>query len=423
METVDRLHIDMYDMLICLTHAGDLISPEVSNHHQQVAYLAFRIGEQLDLSTEQKKNLMLAGLLHDVGAFSLDERLLLIENEPPSANDHAFRGARLLETFMPLNAAAQIIRYHHIPWENGRGETFNGNKISHLSHLLHLADRIAVSIDSGRNIMDQIKEIEEKILAEKNILFRPEQVDAFLKISTNEYIWLDTVYKTLLYILPDIVVFNTFELDLDEIIELTKIFANIIDFRNPFTSNHSASVAKISEMLAELAGFSRNECKMIYIAGNLHDFGKLAVNNNILDKPGTLDECERNVIRSHSFYTYRLLQAIKGFETINMWAAFHHEKLNGEGYPFHLSGDSISLGSRIIAVADIFAAITEDRPYRKGMALNEAIKIMDSMVEDGSICPYVVSILKDNIGLINEIRREISAQSTARYEYIMKPAE
>jgi response regulator RpfG family c-di-GMP phosphodiesterase len=183
----------MYDLLICLTNAGDLISHEVADHHQQVAYLAFRIGEQLNLPPEQKKNLLLAGLLHDVGAFALDERLSLIENEPPSANDHAFRGARLLESFPPLAAAADIIRYHHLPWRNGEGRTFGGNEISKLSHILHLADRVAVSINRDVHVLDQVESIKEKIQSERDTVFMPEAVDAFIDISANEYIWLDTV--------------------------------------------------------------------------------------------------------------------------------------------------------------------------------------------------------------------------------------
>jgi response regulator RpfG family c-di-GMP phosphodiesterase len=174
----------MYDLLICLTNAGDLISHEVSNHHQQVAYLAFRIGEQLDLPLEQKKNLMLAGLLHDVGAFSHDERLTLIENEPPTANDHAFRGARLLESFSPLAGAAEIIRHHHIPWNDGEGRAFHGGSVSYLSHVLHLADRVAVSIDKNQNVIGQINGIRESILKQKNTNFMPELVDAFMQIST-----------------------------------------------------------------------------------------------------------------------------------------------------------------------------------------------------------------------------------------------
>jgi len=410
-------------MLICLTNAGDLISHEVTNHHQQVAYLAFRIGERLGLPPEQKKNLMLAGLLHDVGAFSLDERLDLIENEPLTSNDHAYRGARLIEGFSPLSAAAEIIRHHHIPWCNGEGKTFNGEEVSYLSHILHLADRIAVSIKSGQNIIDQIESVKNKISMRNNTVFMPELVDAFMDISVNEYVWLDTVYRPLLYILPDIVVFDTFELDPDELIDLTKIFANIIDFRNPFTANHSAGVAKTAEKLAELAGFSGDECKMMFIAGNLHDLGKLAVSKDILNKPGKLDAGEQNVIRSHTFYTYRLLQGIKGFETINKWASFHHEKLNGNGYPFHLHGNSIPLGSRIMAVADIFTAITEDRPYRKGMGLKDAVAVLDAMVKDNAICPYVVSILLDNLKTIDGIRNEAQQKSRIAYDYIMQPIQ
>lgn len=421
MPRIDKIEINIYDLLICLTNAGDLISHEVANHHQQVAYLAFRIGEHLDLPSEQKKNLMLAGLLHDVGAFSLDERLALIENEPQTSNDHAFRGARLIEGFFPLSGAAEIIRYHHVPWNNGEGKAFNGSEVTYLSHILHLADRIAVSIDKDQNVIDQIEGIRGKISEQKNTVFMPELVNTFMEISVNEYIWLDTAYKPLLYILPNIVLFDTVELNLDEIIELTKIFANIIDFSNPFTATHSAGVAKTAEKLAELAGFSENECKMMLVAGYLHDLGKLAVSKNILDKPGNLDTGERNVIRSHTFYTYRLLQAIKGFETINKWASFHHEKLNGKGYPFHLHSDNIPLGSRIMAVSDIFTAITEDRPYRKGMTLEEAVAILSSMVKDNSICPYVVSILTENLKTIDEIRKDAQKESKVIYNYIVEP--
>jgi len=420
LHNIEKSEYNIYDLLICLTNAGDLISPEVANHHQQVAYLSFKIGEQLGLPSAQKKNLMLAGLLHDVGAFSLDERLSMIEDEPLSVNDHAFRGARLIEGFSPLSEAAKIIRYHHIPWNHGKGKTFHGSDVSYLSHILHLADRIAVSVHQDQNVIGQIKDIQNKILAQKGTIFIPELVDAFMEISKNEYIWLDIVYKPLLYILPDIVSFDSIELDLDEIVDLAKIFANIIDFRNPFTATHSIGVAKTAQKLAELAGFSKNECKMMLVAGYVHDLGKLAVSKSILDKQERLSEAEFNVIRSHTFYTYRLLQAIKGFETINKWASFHHEKLNGKGYPFHLQGDNIPLGSRIMAVADIFTAITEDRPYRKGMTLNEAVSVLQTMVKNNSICAYTVSILIDNLKLIDETRKKAQKTTQGIYHYIYK---
>jgi len=144
---------------------------------------------------------------------------------------------------------------------------------------------------------------------------------------------------------------------------------------------------------------------MMLIAGYLHDLGKLVISKDILHKQGNIDNEERIVIRSHTYYTYRLLENIKGFETINKWASFHHEKLNGQGYPFRLPGDSIPLGSRIMAVADVFTAITEDRPYRAGMLLEKALAVLDSMVTDGSLCPLVVAALKAHARDINEARK------------------
>jgi HD-GYP domain-containing protein (c-di-GMP phosphodiesterase class II) len=420
MPGVENTVINMYDLLICLTDAGDLISHEVANHHQQVAYLAFRIAEQMGLPSDQQKDLILAGLLHDVGAFSLDERLTLIDDEPPHTNDHAFRGARLLEDFPPFYQASVIIRSHHIPCKNGEGLSFCGNEVPILSHILHLADRIAVLVNHDYNIIGQIKNIQDKILQYNNILFNPDAVKAFMEISINEYIWLDIDYKPLSYILPDILTFDTVVMDFENLIRLTKIFAKIIDFRSPFTANHSAGVAKTAEKLASLAGFSENECKMMLVAGNLHDLGKLSVSRDILNKPGSLDNDEFNIIRSHTFYTYRLLQSIKGFETISKWASFHHEKLNGKGYPFHLEGSNLPLGSKIMSVADVFTAITEDRPYRKGMSLEEAVEVLNSMVADSSLCPLVTSLLISNLELINEVRKRAQDDSRLEYDYFLE---
>lgn len=414
--------MNLFELLICLTDAGDLISPELANHHQRVSYLAFRIAEQLKLPMEQKRDLLIAGLLHDVGAlsFSLKGRLSFIENEPPSVNDHAFIGAHLIEDFPPLAKVANIIRFHHIPWNNGEGRYFKDNEVPQLSHIIHLADRIAVLLDPNQEIIGQIKAIQNKILLQKDTTFVPEYVDAFLEMSVKEYIWLDLVYKPLIYILPNLVSLDIIELDWDEIINLTKIFANIIDFRSPFTANHTAGVAKTAEKLAELLGFSENECKMMLIAGYLHDLGKLAVKSEILQKPDKLNVEEFNEIRAHTYYTYRLLQNISEFETINIWASLHHEKLNGQGYPFHLASESIPLGSRIMAVADIFTAITEDRPYRAGMTDEQVINTINSMVSNGFICPNVVSVLLKNFSIINEIRKEAQLESSIEYNYFLK---
>ena len=423
MPNIERDYYNLFDLVLCLTNAVDLISPEVADHHQKVAYLAYRIAEHLDLPINQKRDLVLAGLLHDVGALSLDERLELIENEPITSENHAVIGARLVENFAPLKRAGEIIRYHHVPWNYGEGRTYKGNSVPILSHILHLADRIAVQTGNHRDIISQTSSIRDSINKQRDSVFMPELVDAFMDISVHEYLWLDIVYKPLVYTLPDVLAVDSMKLSLDKVIDLTKIFANIIDFRSPFTANHSAGVAKTAEKLAELAGFSENERKMMIIAGNLHDLGKLGVSRSILEKPDKLTPSEFDVIKSHTFFTYRLLQPIKGFETINKWASFHHEKLNGEGYPFHLDGGSIPLGSRIITVADIFTAITEDRPYRKGMTDDEAKAVLGQMVCDNYICSHAVTLLLDNFDTLCDIRKEAQEKASLDYNYIVNTKE
>ena len=420
MSEFNRSFVNLYDLLICLTNAEDIVSPELHYHHQQVAYLAYKIAERVGIPERGRKDLMLAGLLHDIGALSTNERLELLENEPLTANSHAFRGAQLLEGFEPLSQAAEIIKYHHLSWNHGQGKSYMGREVSLLSHILHLADRVCVLVNKQENVLGQAQHIRETILLKKGSIFAPKLVEAFLQLSVEEYVWLDISYDPLLYILPEIVQFDTVEMDMEQVIDLTAIFSKIIDYRSPFTATHSAGVAAISEKLAELAGFCGDECRMMHVAGNLHDLGKIAVRSAVLEKQDRLNAEEFNEIRSHSFYTFRLLQAIKGFETINKWASFHHEKLNGKGYPFHLKENEIPLGARIMAVADIFTAITEDRAYRKGMTPEQTVRVLKQMAADGSICPYSVSLALDNFDMLNALRMKVQLEADLDYRETME---
>ena len=159
---------------------------------------------------------------------------------------------------------------------------------------------------------------------------------------------------------------ETEPVSLDKTVELTVVLSRIIDYRSAFTAMHSAGVAASATALARLSGMDEDECKMMRIAGLLHDIGKLKVPRAILEKPGKLTEEEFNIVKEHPYYTRLNMMNLEGFEKIANWAAFHHEKLNGKGYPFHLDASSLDTGARIMAVADIFSAITEVRPCAPG---------------------------------------------------------
>jgi HD-GYP domain-containing protein (c-di-GMP phosphodiesterase class II) len=199
-------------------------------------------------------------------------------------------------------------------------------------------------------------------------------------------------------------------------VDLAMIFSRIIDFRSRFTALHSAGVAKTAEKLAQLVGFSPYECKMMLIAGYLHDLGKIAIDSDVLEKPARLDEDEFNKMRAHTFYTYYSLEPLEQLRTINTWASFHHEKLDGSGYPFHIAGDSLPVGSRIMAVADVFTAITEDRPYRKGMEFDNAKKVLNNMVADNALDGRIVKLLLENYHELDEIRKTAQDEAAGQYE-------
>ncbi|MDV3426221.1 MAG: HD domain-containing protein [Bacillota bacterium] len=412
---MNKIRINLKDLLLCMSNAQDLVSPNLSNHHQQVAYLAFRLAEQMKLSIERQENIFFAALVHDIGAFSTKERLEIIEKEPFTVHNHAFKGAKLLEEFKPLKHSANIIKFHHLPWNYGEGRFYMGEEVLLGSHIIHLADRTCALLPSNAGVISALPEILSKIKEQSGSVFQPELVEALFDLSKKEFVWLDLISNSPLKMIRDIDLLSILTLEIDDIVDLTYIFSHIIDFRSSFTARHSAGVAKTAQKIAELNGFSPYECKMMLIAGYLHDLGKIAISNDILEKPAKLNEEEFNEIRTHTYYTYHLLDTIEQFKTINIWASYHHEKLNGRGYPFHLSGDELPLGSRIMAVADVFTAVTENRPYRNGMSDISTKKVLNDMVINGDLDSKVVQIVTDNFEMINNIRE--SAQQIAAKQF------
>lgn len=147
--------------------------------------------------------------------------------------------------------------------------------------------------------------------------------------------------------------------------------------------------------MAKVIGYDEETSRKIKIAGLLHDLGKLAIPNSILDKPDKLTEEEFMVIKSHTYYTKEILKEIGRIDDIAEWAANHHEKLDGSGYPEGLKGDEIGEIDRHVAVCDMYQALTEDRPYRKGLEPKQAIDIIAKSVKDNKVSGESLEILKE----------------------------
>lgn len=413
---IREIKVNLFDFIISFSEAIDLISPLVSNHHFKVAYIAYMIGSELRLFPEALNELVLAGALHDIGAISLKERLDALQFEVENPYHHAEMSYLLLRSYGPFAQIATMVRFHHVPWNGGKGLEFNGNEVPLGSHILHLADRVAVLTGNNQQeVLGKSKYIIKQIQDESGKLFMPELVEAFKELASKESFWLEAASPSIRSILRDKVMLPVVEVAMEGLTEIAKLFSHIIDFRNRFTATHSSGVAASAEYLARLCGFSGRECQMMRVAGYLHDLGKLAVPVEILEKNGQLSREEFEIIKSHPYFTYRILESFKNLEEIAIWASFHHEKLDGSGYPFHLKAYDLPLGSRIMSVADVFCAITEDRPYRKGMPKEQVVKVLDDMVKNLSLDPYIVEILKSNFDEVNEYRKK--AQTAAAEEY------
>ncbi len=146
---------------------------------------------------------------------------------------------------------------------------------------------------------------------------------------------------------------------------ICEAFADVVDAKSPFTYRHSLGVAEVAEAIARELGLTADRILLVRRAALLHDLGKLGVPNTILDKNGALTAGERGVVQEHPFLTRTILERITSFEELAVIAGEHHEKLDGSGYPSGLAAAALRLESRIIGVADCFAALAEDRPYRK----------------------------------------------------------
>ncbi|MDR1858183.1 MAG: HD domain-containing protein [Treponema sp.] len=398
--------------LVCaISEAADLVSPVLGSHHKKVSSIAGSIAREMNLPSYYIQDIVLAAMLHDIGAFTIGERVktLAFQSCENGMDRHSLLGYQLLKNFRPLARAAVLIQYHHADYDASRDEVPLG------SYILHLADRAAILFNDRREVLEQIPEITQKVI-EIHHRFHPGVLAAFLRLSKLEYVWLGAFLPPHGAVLMRKRQVTAETMELETLRDFAKVIARIIDFRSRFTATHSSGVAAVARELTRLSGFSGRECDLMEIAGLLHDLGKLAVPSEILEKSGKLNREEFNVIRKHAYYTYVILSKVNGLEDIATWAAYHHERQDGTGYPFHVSGEDFPRLACVMAVADVLTALTEDRPYRRGMDKEQAMRILFSMAESGAIDLGIVELADKNFFRINSVRAMAQQQAQKDYE-------
>lgn len=398
------MQLNLHDLVCSLTSSLDLVGVNDTHHGKRVALMAADVARELHWNESRQLDLLYAGMLHDCGVSTTDEHAKLVSVlDWENSQAHCIRGHRYLQECPPLAKYANWILYHHTHWEDIQAFDFDQqDKLA--ANLLYLADRVDflqvqyAGFEPGKNrIIFEKQRIIDEISQYAGRFFAPVLMNAFVSTAQKEAFWLS---MEPVYVAQAVQNYSELSpvvsLEFVQIRSIAELFSHVIDAKSHFTEEHSKRVAMIARFLAEQFNFGEEELQQIEIAGMLHDLGKLRVPDAVLNKNGPLNEEERSHILRHSFDTVQLLRNIFPRTKIAQWAGFHHENLIGNGYPFHMHGNEIDLGARIIAAADSFQALAQNRPYRESLSLSDVVAIIEKMVTAGKLDQTVVTVLLDN---------------------------
>lgn len=285
------------------------------------------------------------------------------------------RGADIARQLGFDEEVALGIRYLDEHW-NGKGKPFGlvGEAIP-VSARIALLSQVIEVFHASRGRDFALAEVQKR----SGTWFDPELVTAFAKAQEESGFWegFDStdLQARVCRLEPQS---RVIEIDENRLDTIAEAFAQVVDAKSPYTYGHSNRVAAYTLAIAGQMGIPHDRQRWLYRAALLHDIGKLGVSNAVLDKPGKLDENEWEQVKAHASYSEQILSRLTVFAELAQVAAAHHERLDGKGYPHGLVAAQITLETRIITVADIFDAITAERPYRGPMPIPEAIRIMEN---------------------------------------------
>lgn len=380
------MKLNFSDIVCSFSYGLDSIEAQVEainhGHAKRVAVLCYFLGKHAHMSDEQLTELIAMACLHDN---ALTQYLRKEENEKDGQENiakmmkgHCMIGEENIRRLPFSKAVKNAILYHHEE-ANGKGPFGKTSKDTPvMAQFIHMADVLDSKFKFDTIDSEKYNAICEYVRQNTGIRFSEYCTELFLeKVEMEE---LKTLQKeSLNEYLKNLSEKKEREFSEVEVREICNFWTKIIDYKSSFTKNHSREIAKKAEQLGRYYGFDDEKCLALYVAGTVHDLGKLTTDSNILEKPDKLSAEEFKHIQNHAYQSWIMLKDVRGLEEITLWAVNHHEKLNGEGYPFGKKGEELSFEERMMACIDIYQALTEERPYKKGFSHDKTIEIMRDM--------------------------------------------
>ncbi len=439
--------LKLSELMGALSHALDITEGQPEGHCVRCCWIGMQIAQKLTLPAEQLWELYYTLLLKDLGCSSNASRIcelyltddlsfkrdfkwvdgslpqvlrFVLRNTGPSSGlvdrlkalggilsngdqiaqeliqTRCTRGADIARQLRFPEGVANGIHSLDEHWDGGgRPEALEGSAIPLYARVALLAQVIDV-VNSASGQAAAIAEANQR----SGKWFDPDLVDAFLAVASEPTFWatlnspnIETHVFAMEPAGREVVV------DEDYLDDIAEAFGKVVDAKSPFTSGHSARVGLYTVLLAESMDLPESRRRWLKRGALLHDVGKLGVSNSVLDKPGKLDDAEWASIRQHAVYTESILGRIKVFDELARVSAAHHERLDGGGYPRGIKAADIALETRIITTADIFDAITAERPYRGAVPVDKTLAIMADTVGtaiDGDCFAHLKKIIDKN---------------------------
>jgi HD-GYP domain-containing protein (c-di-GMP phosphodiesterase class II) len=424
-EDASRGDVRLSDILAALSHALDLTEGQPAGHCVRATFIGMHVGRAMGLPTRELWELYYTIMLKDLGCSSNAARICALYLTDDLGFKHDFKAVSdslpkvlgfvfshtglksgLAERFKAVlnilqnggtivddliqtrcQRGAEIAARLRFPpavcgaihaldehWNgNGRPDHLAGPAIPLYARIALLA-QVADVFHTASGPEAALAEVRSRA----GTWFDPHAVVCFERVAAEPGFWEvlqseETVTNAVSALEP---AQSFIVIDEDYLDDIARAFAQVIDAKSPFTSGHSERVAVYADMVAAELGLDPARRRWLRRAALLHDIGKLGVSNTILDKPGKLDEAEWRDMRGHALLSETILARVPAFRDMAWIGGGHHERLDGRGYPRGLKAEEIALETRIVSVADVFDALTADRPYRAAMPLEKALGIM-----------------------------------------------
>ena len=439
--------IPLVSVIAGLSHALDLTEGHPLGHTNRACIIGMRIARAMGLPIEQQGNLHHALLLKDAGCSSNAQRV----HELFGGDDHEVKRAVWLRDWRRFSEqvayALQYTERRGTWWARlrklvilaakgprGGGELFRircdrGAQIAlamgfptETAEAVRSMDehwdgwgypdglrREAIPLEARIINIAQVAEIFfslggpaaaiETVAKRSGRWFDPEIVRVFRRLAGDPEFWASLGQPDLI---PAVTALQpapaSVAADDETLGQIALAFAWVIDAKSPYTYEHSEGVSAIAEQIAARLGFTPADVIRLRHMALLHDIGKLAVPNRILDKPAALTPEEIRIVREHPRHSYQILSRVPIFDELALDASAHHERLDGRGYHLGLDRRRLSRAARVLAVADVTDALRADRPYRKGMPPDAVAQLL-AKDRDTALCPDAVDAAVDALGV------------------------